>query len=191
MGLFDKVSQAGKNLASSTGQAVGKAAVSVGSSAATTAKEQGELAGLKAEITVIEKELDASYSMIGKKYVDYVAVSGEMPGIDVSDILKMMDPKLERKQELQAKIIELEKRIKEKDLLRDKQAAEQEYIAGKEKLDKALAMGVLDQSDYDQKLAELAKKRDNFEIMRKLDQQVQMGIITEEEKNAKLYKLLN
>ena len=191
MGLFDKVSQAGKNLASSTGQAVGKAAVSVGSSAATTAKEQGELAGLKAEINVIEKELDASYSMIGKKYVDYVAVSGEMPGIDVSDILKMMDPKLERKQELQAKIIELEKRIKEKDLLRDKQAAEQEYIAGKEKLDKALAMGVLDQSDYDQKLAELAKKRDNFEIMRKLDQQVQMGIITEEEKNAKLYKLLN
>jgi len=191
MGLFDKVSQAGKNLASSTGQAVGKAAVSVGSSAATTAKEQGELAGLKAEINVIEKELDASYSMIGKKYVDYVAVSGEMPGIDVSDILKMMDPKLERKQELQAKIIELEKRIKEKDLLRDKQAAEQEYIAGKEKLDKALAMGVLDQSDYDQKLAELAKKRDNFEIMRKLDQQVQMGIITEEEKNAKLYELLN
>ena len=191
MGLFDKVSQAGKNLASSTGQAVGKAAVSVGSSAATTAKEQGELAGLKSEINVIEQELDASYSMIGKKYVDYVAASGEMPGIDVSDILKMMDPKLERKQELQAKIIELEKRIKEKDLLRDKQAAEQEYIAGKEKLDKALAMGVLDQSDYDQKLAELAKKRDNFEIMRKLDQQVQMGIITEEEKNAKLYELLN
>ena len=85
----------------------------------------------------------------------------------------------------------MEKKIKEKDFLRDKQASEQVYIAVKEKVDKALAMGVLDQSDYDQKLAELAKKRDNFEIMRKLDQQVQMGIITEEEKNAKLYELLN
>lgn len=86
---------------------------------------------------------------------------------------------------------EPEKRIKEKDALRDKQAAEQEYIDGKEKLDKALAMGVLEQADYDVKLAALAKKRDNFEIMRKPDQQVELGIITVEEKNAKLYEILN
>lgn len=117
--------------------------------------------------------------------------SGEMPVIDISDILRMMDPKIERKNELQKQIIELEKRIKEKDALRDKQAAEQEYIDGKEKLDKALAMGVLEQADYDVKLAALAKKRDNFEIMRKLDQQVELGIITVEEKNAKLYEILN
>ena len=58
-------------------------------------------------------------------------------------------------------------------------------------LDKALAMGVLDQADYDVKLSALQKKRDNFEIMRKLEQQVQMGIITEEEKNAKLFEILN
>lgn len=191
MGLFDKVSKVGKTAASSAGNALGNAATSIGSSAVNTAKEQGELAGLKSEINVIEKELDASYIMIGRKYVDYVIESGEMPGIDVSDILKMLEPKLERKQELQKKIIELEKRIKEKDALRDKQAAEEEYLAGKEKLDKALYMGVIEQSDYDEKLAALAKKRDNFEIMRKLDQQVQMGIITEEEKNAKLYEILN
>ena len=129
--------------------------------------------------------------MIGRKYVDFVISSGEMPGIDVSDILKMMEPKVERKQELEAKIIELEKRIKEKDELRGKQAAEQEFLAGKEKLDKALAMGVLDQTDYDVKLAELTKVRDNYEVIRKLNQQVQMGIITEEEKNAKLFEILN
>jgi hypothetical protein len=191
MGLFDKVTKVGKTAASSAGNALGSAATSIGSSAVNTAKEQGELAGLKSEINVIEKELDASYIMIGRKFVDYVIESGEMPGIDVSDILKMLEPKLERKQELQQKIIELEKRIKEKDALRDKQAAEEEYLAGKEKLDKALAMGVIEQSDYDEKIAALAKKRDNFEIMRKLDQQVQMGIITEEEKNAKLFEILN
>lgn len=191
MGLFDKVTQTGKNIASATGKAFGNAAINVGSAAATTAKEQGELAGLKSEINVIEKELDASYSMIGRKYVDFVISSGEMPGIDVSDILKMMEPKVERKQELEAKIIELEKRIKEKDELRGKQAAEQEFLAGKEKLDKALAMGVLDQTDYDAKLAELTKVRDNYEVIRKLNQQVQMGIITEEEKNAKLFEILN
>lgn len=191
MGMFDKVVKAGKSLGSSIGSAAASTATSVGSSVATAAKEHSELAGLKAEINVIEKELDASYVMIGRKYVDYVIESGEMPGIDITDILKMLDPKLTRKQELQDKIIELEKRIKEQDALRDKQAAEAEYITGKEKLDKALAMGVLDQADYDVKLSALQKKRDNFEIMRKLDQQVQMGIITEEEKNAKLFEILN
>ncbi len=191
MGMFDKVVKAGKNLGSSIGSAAATTATNVGSSVATAAKEHSELAGLKAEINVIEKELDASYVMIGRKYVDYVIETGEMPGIDITDILKMIDPKMTRKQELQEKVIELEKRIKEQDALRDKQAAEAEYIAGKEKLDKALAMGVLDQEDYDVKLSALQKKRDNFEIMRKLDQQVQMGIITEEEKNAKLFEILN
>lgn len=191
MGMFDKVVKAGKNLGSSIGSAVTTTATNVGSSVATAAKEHSELAGLKAEINVIEKELDASYVMIGRKFVDYVIESGEMPGIDITDILKMIDPKMTRKQELQKKVIELEKQIKEQDALRDKQAAEAEYIAGKEKLDKALAMGVLDQADYDVKLSALQKKRDNFEIMRKLEQQVQMGIITEEEKNAKLFEILN
>ena len=191
MGMFDKVVKAGKSLGSSIGSAAATTATNVGSSVATAAKEHSELAGLKAEINVIEKELDASYVMIGRKYVEYVIESGEMPGIDITDILKMIDPKMTRKQELQEKVIELEKRIKEQDALRDKQAAEAEYIAGKEKLDKALAMGVLDQADCDVKLSALQKKRDNFEIMRKLEQQVQMGIITEEEKNAKLFEILN
>ena len=190
MGMFDKVVKAGKNLGSSIGSAAATTATNVGSSVATAAKEHSELAGLKAEINVIEKELEASYVMIGRKYVEYVIESGEMPGIDITDILKMLDPKMTRKQELQEKVIELEKRIKEQDALRDKQAAEAEYIAGKEKLDKALAMNVLDQADYDEKLSVLQKKRDNFEIMRKLDQQVQMGIITEEEKDAKLSAIL-
>ena len=189
--LISILVDSGKSLGSSIGSAAATTATNVGSSVATAAKEHSELAGLKAEINVIEKELDASYVMIGRKYVEYVIESGEMPSIDITDILKMIDPKMTRKQELQEKVIELEKRIKEQDALRDKQAAEAEYIAGKEKLDKALAMGVLDQADYDVKLSALQKKRDNFEIMRKLEQQVQMGIITEEEKNAKLFEILN
>lgn len=62
MGLFDKVVQAGKSAAVSAGNA----ATSVGSSAVTATKEQSELMGLKSEINVIEKELDASYVMIGR-----------------------------------------------------------------------------------------------------------------------------
>lgn len=191
MGIFDKVINTGKSVATSAGNAVANTAVNVGSVAVTTTKEQTELMGLKSEINVIEKELDASYVMVGRKFIDYVIESGEMPGIDVSDILKILGPKLERKSELQAKIIELEKRIKEKDALRDKQAAEAEYISGKEKLDKALAMGVIEQSEYDEKVAVMKKKYDNFEKIRKIEQQRDMGIITEEEMNDKLFQLLN
>ena len=50
MGLFDKVVQAGKSVASSAGNA----AVNVGSSAVNATKEQSELMGLKSEVNVIE-----------------------------------------------------------------------------------------------------------------------------------------
>lgn len=187
MGLFDKV----KSVGSSVGSAASSAAVSVGSSVATSAKEQSELAGLKAEVNVIEKELDSSYAMIGKRYVEYVLKNNDMPAIDVSDVLKLIDPKIARKNELQAQIIELEKRIKEQNVLREKQKAEEEFQQEKDKLEKAVAMGIMDQADCDAKIALARKKLDNFETIRKLDQQVQMGIITEEEKNAKLFEILN
>ena len=161
------------------------------STVATVAKEQTELATLKSEINVIDKDLNASYSMVGRKYVEYVAETQEMPGIDVSDILKWIDPKITRKKELEAEVIEVEKRNKEQKLLREKQQAEQDYINEKEKLDKALAMEIIDEDIYNSKLSAQKKKLDNFEAIRKLELQVDMGIITEEEKNAKLYEILN
>lgn len=161
------------------------------STVATVAKEQTELATLKSEINVIDKDLNASYSMVGRKYVEYVVETQEMPGIDVSDILKWIDPKITRKKELEAEVIEVEKRNKEQKLLREKQQAEQDYINEKEKLDKALAMEIIDEDIYNSKLSAQKKKLDNFEAIRKLELQVDMGIITEEEKNAKLYEILN
>lgn len=62
-----------------------------------------------------------------------------MPGIDASDLLKLMDPKMTKKQELEQKIIELEKEISTKNVLREKQLVEEEYLAEKVKLDRALA----------------------------------------------------
>lgn len=166
-------------------------AADVASTVATAAKEQAELVSLKSEINVIDKELNSSYSMVGKKFVEYVVATQEMPGIDVSDILKWIDPKVTRKKELEEEIIVVEKRNKEQKLLREKQQAEQEYIEEKEKLDKALAMEIIDKEIYDTKLSVHKKKLENFEEIRKLELQVDMGIITEEEKNAKLFEILN
>lgn len=198
MGLFDKVAKTASNLgnsvvktASNIGDSVAKTAIDVGSNASVVAQEQNELLALKSQINVIDQELNSSYIQIGRKYVDYVIESGDMPGIDVMDILKLIDPKITKKQEIENQIIELEKEIKSKNILREKQRAEEEFFAEKSKLDKALAMEIITQDDYDIKLAIARKKVDNFELIRKIEQQAEMGLITNEEKSQKIEQLLN
>lgn len=185
MGLFDKVTAT----ATSIGKSAMNSAAKVGSSATVTAQEQTELVQLKSQINVINQELDAFYVQIGRKYIDYVIATGDMPGIDVSDLLKLVDPKMTKKNELEQKVIELEKEIKSKNILREKQQVEEEYLAEKTKLDKALAMDVISQDDYDIKLAIAKKKVDNFEEIRRVKQQADMGLISKEEKDAKIKAL--
>jgi hypothetical protein len=182
MGIFDKAMKTAK----SVGNNIGGTAVKVGSNVGSSVQDNSELAGIKMQINTIEQELQAAYSQIGKRYVDYIIETGDTGGIDVADLLKLMEPKMAQKQDLETKAIELEKKIKEKDALREKAAVEQEFQAEKEKLDKALAMDIISQEDYNEKLAIAKKKVDNFEVIRKLEQQCDMGIITKEELKAKI-----
>lgn len=185
MGLFDKVTK--------TATAIGKSALNtasnIGSTVGVAAQDQSELAALKMQVNVIEQELDASYIQIGRKYVNYVLASGEMPGIDVSDILKLMDPKLEQKNNLEQQIIALEKKIKNSAVLREKQAAEAAFLQEKSNLDKALAMDIISQEEYDVKTAVAKKKVDNFEAIRRVEQQYDMKLISKEERDAKIKAL--
>ena len=176
MAFFDKLTQTASNV----GKNVASSAAKVGSSAAVAAQEQTELAQLKSQVNVINQELDAFYVQIGRRYIDYVLETGDMPGIDASDLLKLMDPKMTKKKELEQQIIELEK---------EKQQAEETYLAEKAKLDKALAMELMSQSEYEVKLAIAKKKYDNFEEIRKVQQLADMNLITKEEKEAKIKEL--
>ena len=112
-----------------------------------------------------------------------------MPGINASDLLKLMEPKMTKKKEIEQEIINLEKEINNKSMLREKQQAEEEYLSEKGKLDKALAMDVISQDDYEVKLAIAKKKFDNFEEIRRVQQQFDMNLITREEKEAKIKAL--
>ena len=185
MSLFDKVTKAASNI----GKSVLSTASNVGSTVGAAAQDQSELAALKMQVNVIEQELNSSYTQIGRKYVNYVIATGEMPGIDVTDILKLIDPKLTQKDDLEQQIIVLEKKIKDNAVLREKQAAEEAFLQEKNKLDKALAMDVLSQDEYDVKLAIAKKKVDNFEAIRKVEQQYDMKLITKEERDAKISAL--
>ena len=181
MAFFDKL----QKTATSIGKSAANTAVNVGSNVGVAAQDHSELNGLKMQLNVVEQELNASYAQIGRKYVEHVIATGDMPGIDVSDILKLMDPKMEQKQSLEQQIIELEKKIKNNAVLRERQAAEAEFLQEKAKLDKALAMDVISQEEYDAKVAVAQKKFDNFEAIRKVEQQFDMNLITREEYKEK------
>lgn len=185
MGFFDKALKTAQNI----GNSISTSAVKAGSSVGVAAQDNAELSAIKMQINVIEQELNAAYAQIGKKYVDYVSETGDMGGLDVTDLLTMMDPKLTRKQELEAQLIELEKRMKQNAVLRDKAKAEEEFQEEKTKLDRALAMDVISQDEYNYKISVARKKVDNFEEIRRIEQQCEMGIITNEEKNAKIEAL--
>lgn len=185
MGFFDKLAQTAKNVSNS----VANTATNVGSSAGVAMQDTAELNNLKMQVNVIEQELNASYIQIGRKYVEYVAATGDMPGIDISDLLILLDPKMTRKQELEQQIIDLEKRMRENQILREKNAVEQSFLATKENYDKALAMGIMTEDEYNYKLSIARKRVDNFDEIRRIEQQCSMGIITVEEKNARIQSL--
>ena len=79
--------------------------------------------------------------------------------------------------------------MKQNAVLRDKARAEEEFQEEKTKFDRALAMDVISQDEYNFKISIARKKVDNFEEIRKIEQQFDMGIITKEEKNAKIAAL--
>ena len=268
MGFFDKalkkVQDVGENIAAS--------ANNVKTVVETSVQDTMEITGLKRQIRELEKEMDAQYLQIGKKYAEFVAdmddaepetaeneaaeaetteatessevidevkeeaidevkaeaaadetidevkaedtaetideekeVSeepaedkvaeesdeDEEPVFDVSDFLTIIKQDQAKKKELENQLAEVEKRAKQKTLLREKTKAEESFEQEKGVLDKALAMEIISKEEYEQKLNIARKKVENFEEIKKIEQQFEMGIITKEEKDEKINAILN
>ncbi|HAJ40316.1 MAG TPA: hypothetical protein DCM22_07265 [Lachnospiraceae bacterium] len=250
MGFFDKalkkVQDVGENIAAS--------ANNVKTVVETSVQDTMEITGLKRQIRELEKEMDAQYLQIGKKYAEFVAdmddaepetaeneaaeaetvdeakeeaadetidavkaedtaetideekeVSeepaedkvaeesdeGEEPVFDVSDFLTIIKQDQAKKKELENQLAEVEKRAKQNTLLREKTKAEESFEQEKGVLDKALAMEIISKEEYEQKLNIARKKVENFEEIKKIEQQFEMGIITKEEKDEKINAILN
>lgn len=280
MGFFDKalkkVQDVGENIAAS--------ANNVKTVVETSVQDTMEITGLKRQIRELEKEMDAQYLQIGKKYAEFVAdmddaepetaeneateaetteatessevidevkaeaaeaidevkaedvaetvdeakeeaadetidevkaedtaetideekeVSeepaedkvaeesdeDEEPVFDVSDFLTIIKQDQAKKKELENQLAEVEKRAKQNTLLREKTKAAFEQEKGV--LDKALAMEIISKEEYEQKLNIARKKVENFEEIKKIEQQFEMGIITKEEKDEKINAILN
>ena len=268
MGFFDKalkkVQDVGENIAAS--------ANNVKTVVETSVQDTMEITGLKRQIRELEKEMDAQYLQIGKKYAEFVAdmddaepetaeneaaeaetteatessevidevkeeaidevkaeaaadetidevkaedtaetideekeVSeepaedkvaeesdeDEEPVFDVSDFLTIIKQDQAKKKELENQLAEVEKRAKQNTLLREKTKAEESFEQEKGVLDKALAMEIISKEEYEQKLNIARKKVENFEEIKKIEQQFEMGIITKEEKDEKINAIQN
>lgn len=184
MGLFDKALKTTKRF----GNSVTDTMLNVGSSIGTSAQDNSELTALKMEINTIEQELNVAYLQIGKRYIEHI-IQKQIGTIDLTDIMTMLEPKLLRKQELEVKLIEVEKRMKQNDILREKAMAQQKFDAEKAKLDKALGLDIITQNEYNVRLAIAQKHLDNFEQIRKIEQQYDIGIITKEERDEQIMLL--
>lgn len=244
MGFFDKalkkVQDVGENIAAS--------ANNVKTVVETSVQDTMEITGLKRQIRELEKEMDAQYLQIGKKYAEFVAdmddaepetaeneaaeaetteatessevidevkeeaideVKAEAADetvdeakeeaadedeesvFDVSDFLTIIKQDQAKKKELENQLAEVEKRAKQNTLLREKTKAEESFEQEKGVLDKALAMEIISKEEYEQKLNIARKKVENFEEIKKIEQQFEMGIITKEEKDEKINAILN
>lgn len=115
----------------------------------------------------------------------------EEPVFDVSDFLTIIKQDQAKKRELENQLAEVEKRAKQNTLLREKTKAEESFEQEKGVLDKALAMEIISKEEYEQKLNIARKKVENFEEIKKIEQQFEMGIITKEEKDEKINAILN
>lgn len=186
MDMFEKATKVVKEV----GENVIDSAKSIGTSIYSTSKEQSELAGMKVQKTVIEKRLEDSYAKIGKRYVEYINSSDGSEAFDISDVLEAMQPDLDKLNEIVTALQEKEVEAKREEEEKRKKKASDEYEAQKAKLDKALEMDIIDQDEYEAKLAFAQKKYDNYDRLRKIDMQLQMGIISDEEHAEKIHNIL-
>lgn len=186
MGLFDRIkttaSGIGSSIAKGTGQLAGKATVE--------AKEAAKITAVKADIAAVKAEIETGYVTIGKLYVEKLLAGMEISDFGAGPTLKLLEPKLEKKLELEKELVALEKALADSQVLQERQIIQNEIDEIKAKLDKAKAMGAISDDDYNERLAKANKKLEHFEDIRRLKKQKELGLLSSEEFDAKVNALL-
>lgn len=183
MGLFDNLKVLGSN--------VGKNVSVMADNVAVAAKENQKISSMKKEISVLDAEIEKAYVEIGRKLVDHILITNEMPDIAIQDILTILDGKMSKKKEISEELLVIEKAKKDQLIFHEKERVNELYRTEKEKLDKALAMDVISKLEYEEKLRPIKNRVFYFDEIRKIEKQCEMGIINQEEKSFKIEEIIN
>ncbi|MGH4052617.1 MAG: hypothetical protein ACREVX_15015 [Clostridium sp.] len=170
-------------------ESLSRAATDVFNTAVISSQDNTKTNNIKTELITINEELNELYRQIGKKYVEYVSKTEEAPESGVKDLLKLVEAKIERKNKLESQLIQIEKKLKEQAISREKERFENEFKRQKETLDEAQEMEIISKEEYDLKLQEYTKRRNNFQSIRNVKKQYEFGIISYEELQMKLREL--
>lgn len=186
MDMFEKASRVMK----SVGDDMINSAINFSNTFCNTTKVQSEIASLNVQKSLIEKKLSDAYMEIGKRYVAYM--NHAVPGapFDVSDVMEKITPELEKMAQVDEELAQKEQQMKDDAENRSRKRAEEEFESTKKKLDQALEMSILTETEYAEKLTAAQKKLDYYDQIRKVELQYQMGIITKAEFDAKMKAIL-
>jgi hypothetical protein len=186
MGLFNRI----KTTAVGIGSTVSKGTGRIAGKVTVEAKESAKITAVKADIVAVEADVESGYVAIGKLYVEKLLAGMEITDFGAGPMLKLLEPKLERKMELEKELAELEKALADSQVLQERQIVQDEVDEIKAKLDKAKAMGAISDEDYAARLAQANKKLDHFTEIRMLKKQKELGLLTSAEYDAKVNALL-
>lgn len=187
MDILDKAVKVAKEV----GNTVVSTAANVGNTISTVTKEQTDLASMKIQRNSLEKNIQKIYAIIGKKYMECVEDNAITLMDGIEEEVASLKADMETLEDINQQLAARDNKSVQNNLAKDKKKAEEKFEAEKDKLDKALAMDILSQEEYDEKLACAQKKLDLYEAVRKIDLQYEMQIIDKEEHDEKIAKLMN
>ncbi len=182
--IAKKSSETVKNIASSIPAKSDEIKTSENRSSFSTDRDPA-ISKLKAEIVRIEGQLQPIYTALGKKYAE----SGS-EDFNADEELKAIAEKKQEIANLKNEILEVEKSKMNNKLAEKKKAFEAKINSEKEKLDKALALGVITQEEHDSKVSEQQKKLDNYDEIARIEEQFDLGIISNEEKEQRIKDII-
>lgn len=185
MGFFKGLLSTGKTLGKNIGGALGDAANKTG----VSAKIAFQISTLEMERGKLEKEYDDLCMNVGKKYIDYLLETGEVPSIDLNYEFNRIMPNLNRREEIDNEIAQLKATNMDNQHTEEFNRLQQEYFAQKRKLDQALRGGIITQDEYDEKISAYKSRVENFEEIQRIRAQYDMEIISKDEMKRKLRAL--
>lgn len=166
-----------------------KGAAMIASAPFQKQEDSQEKKRLRTQMDALQKELDKQYADLGKQYVDSLS-DGSASKNDMDTAVQMIRQKKESLSKLEKELMEIEKSTINNRIFAEKQQALESFNAEMTKLEKAVSMEVMSQEEFNEKRSALQRRMDNFEAIKRIEIQQEMGIITREEKDRKIAQLI-
>lgn len=144
---------------------------------------------LRAQIAQRNDQLGRMYADFGRRYIDQFSGQSSAP-FQAEESAKRICALREEIRTLEKRVMEIDKRMLNDRIASERIQAMQQFDQEIAKLDKAVAMDVMSREEYDSKRAALQRRMDNFEDIKRIEIQQEMGVISREERDERIAKLV-